>query len=363
MSSRSKVLILNQDSETCSDLAEWLQAESVGLDVATSVSEARDQDWSQYLAILLDRNPPRRECEALLRDWKQLAPDAAVILSSGPDALGSEDRVEVDHDQLQNLGPAKVDLRQYADDLLIKPWHPEVVQTTIARIKRVNEDNQRAARLAVIGQIVTAVAHESRNYLQKITAATDFLRLIVRDDGEACQELDSIATAEKGLEHLLEDLRDYAAPITLTKQSKSLQSVWRSVWEEFQATTKDSVIQLDDRDCDRDLVLPLDEFRMSQVFRNLFQNSLAACRDNASIWISCHRHNGHFLLHVRDNGSGLSEEQQSQVFRPFYTTKPKGTGLGMTIVKRIVEAHDGEIKASREIENGAEFVLTLPANA
>ena len=65
-------------------------------------------------------------------------------------------------------------------------------------------------------------------------------------------------------------------------------------------------------------------------------------------------------VRVRDNGPGLTPDQTQKVFNPFYTTKQKGTGLGMAIVKRIVEAHGGNIVVGSEFTSGAEFVITLP---
>ena len=89
--------------------------------------------------------------------------------------------------------------------------------------------------------------------------------------------------------------------------------------------------------------------RMQQVFRNILENALAACRDPVVIAISCSeaRLQGRPALRisVRDNGPGLTTEQYQRIFDPFYTTKTKGTGLGMAIAKRIVETHGGRIAA------------------
>ena len=114
------------------------------------------------------------------------------------------------------------------------------------------------------------------------------------------------------------------------------------------------------------LTLPVDEFRLEQVFRNLFENSLAACPDPVEISVICAQPPGcseEILLTIRDNGPGLTPEQQQKVFDPFYTTRANGTGLGMTITKRIVEAHDGTISAVATSGRGAEFRISLPFSA
>ena len=111
-------------------------------------------------------------------------------------------------------------------------------------------------------------------------------------------------------------------------------------------------------------VCDIDPFRIGQVFRNLFENSLAACP--APVVIKVRYEKGELAgraawrVTVRDNGPGLNAEQKQKIFEPFYTTKHKGTGLGMAIAKRIMEAHEGDICLGNCEGTGAEFILTVP---
>jgi signal transduction histidine kinase len=94
------------------------------------------------------------------------------------------------------------------------------------------------------------------------------------------------------------------------------------------------------------------------------ENSLAACGDPAEIEIICHdaQHDGApaVCVYVRDNGPGLTNEEKNRIFEPFFTTKSKGTGLGMAIAQRIIEAHQGNIAVGAGQHSGAEFIITLP---
>ena len=107
-----------------------------------------------------------------------------------------------------------------------------------------------------------------------------------------------------------------------------------------------------------------DPFRLEQVFRNILDNSLAACADPVAIEIrsAAAEIDGQPALRiiVRDHGPGLSPEQRQRIFEPFFTTKTRGTGLGMPITKRIVEAHGGTIAVGEGGGVGAEIILTLP---
>jgi signal transduction histidine kinase len=101
-----------------------------------------------------------------------------------------------------------------------------------------------------------------------------------------------------------------------------------------------------------------------QVFRNIFENSLEACSDPVLIEVHCHEVELHgrpaLQVAVRDNGPGLTIEQAQRIFEPFYTTKIKGTGLGMAIARRIVEAHGGQLAVHDTAPPGAEILITLP---
>src|SRR5262249_42537041 len=146
---------------------------------------------------------------------------------------------------------------------------------------------------------------------------------------------------------LYEDVRSYAAPIKLDKSPCDLARVWREAWghlesarEEKRATLVESVDGLD-------LCCTADPFRLEQVFRNILDNALSAGSPPIAVEVRAEeaRLQGQPAIRLcfRDNGPGIPADRRSLVFDPFYTTKSRGTGLGMPIAKRIVEAHGGQI--------------------
>ena len=112
------------------------------------------------------------------------------------------------------------------------------------------------------------------------------------------------------------------------------------------------------------LICQLDLFRIEQVFRNLMENSLSACEDPVRIEIECAESSlagaAPLCITLRDNGPGFTDEQKTRLFEAFYTTKAKGTGLGMAIVQRIIDAHGGTIHVGKSGHDGAEIVITVP---
>ncbi len=222
----------------------------------------------------------------------------------------------------------------------------------------------RSERLAGIGQMITGIAHESRNALQRIQSCTEMLELEIENNNEAQRLVLRLQEAQDNLLRLFDEVRGYAAPIQLEKAPCRMDAVWREAWNLLESVRRDRDVTLVENAEGEDLVVAADRFRLVQVFRNLLENSLAACSDAVVIQIECrdaHLHGAPALeVRVRDNGPGLSPTALQSVFEPFFTTKTKGTGLGMAIARRVVDAHGGRIAVGEALSRGAEFVITLP---
>lgn len=220
-------------------------------------------------------------------------------------------------------------------------------------------------RLAAIGQMVTGVAHESRNALQQIRACSQLLRWRLKENSAEVELLVDLQRAEERLLHLFDELRGYAAPAKLRPQRVDIRQVLSNAWESTLPLREERDAALCEvGECESPECW-IDPFQVEQVFRNLFENALAACGDPVRIDVvirNARLSDGPGLeITVHDNGPGLTEEARSRIFEPFFTTKTQGTGLGMAIVKRIVEAHGGEIIVRSD--EGASVIVTLPANA
>jgi PAS domain S-box-containing protein len=223
-------------------------------------------------------------------------------------------------------------------------------------------------RLAAIGQMMTALAHESRNALQRARACLEMMQLDLEGQPELLGLAERTQRALDELQRLYEEVRGYAAPLTLERQPTELSALWELVWQQL---TQE--LMLDHHPASARLAIPgpreelmlsLDRPRVAQVFRNIFENSLAVLpRDDGVITIRCGRHEsegrGVSQVSIHDNGPGLNAEQRRRIFEPFYTTKARGTGLGMAIVRRIMEAHGGTIRVGPATE-GTEIILEFP---
>ena len=233
--------------------------------------------------------------------------------------------------------------------------------------KSAQERLLQTERLAAIGQMVTGLAHESGNALARSRACLEMLALEVEDRPEAVDLVSRTMLAQDHLQQLYEEVRGYASPLRLEREKLNLQATWRQVWANLELLRRGRDVCLREetgglgQDCTFDL------FRLQQVFRNIMENSLAACRDPVEITVSCSeaslKGRPAIRIAVRDNGPGLSAEQRQRIFEPFFTTKTKGTGLGMAIAARIVEAHGGRMIVGPGTACGAEILITLPRDS
>jgi len=224
----------------------------------------------------------------------------------------------------------------------------------------------QAERLAAVGQMVAGLAHESRNALQRSQACLEMLELEIEHNAPAQDLVRRIQKAQDQLKTLYDEVRGYVAPIQLELGDHSLVDIWREAWELLAGQCSGRKVQFREHLGDVDARCRVDRFRLLQVFRNVLENAVAACRDPSEIDVICQRAVWRGVeavrVLIRDNGPGLNFEQRARIFEPFFTTKTQGTGLGMPIAKRIVAAHGGDLSVGTDWSHGAEIVLVLPRN-
>lgn len=255
---------------------------------------------------------------------------------------------------------------QHFEARLVKSGVDEVVAIIrdVTEHRRAAQRALQTERLAAIGQMVAGLAHESRNAFQRSQACLEMLAMEVEDHPEALELIERIQKAQDHLHHLYEEVRHYAAPINLERQLCDLAQIWRDTWAHLEVARQQKQVELREQSCGMDLTCRADPHALEQLFRNILENALAACREPATIVIRCCGADidGNDAVQIAfcDNGPGFDRESRAKVFEPFFTTKTKGTGLGMAIARRIVEAHGGRIAVGDLDEPGGRVFVTLP---
>jgi signal transduction histidine kinase len=223
-------------------------------------------------------------------------------------------------------------------------------------------------RLATIGELAATVAHEVRNPLGVLFNSVSSLRRLVREDVDPSKRSDaevllSIVTEEaERLNEIVSDLLELARPWAMHTKETSLESVVRTVANDIPRLQDGASIDLRLELADLPLV-DIDARMIRQALLNLVINAVQAMPRGGTLRIEArmeHRDEGSFAcVDVSDTGVGIAPEDRPHVLEPFYTTKPTGTGLGLALVKRVVEAHQGELGIMSD-ETGTTFTMRLP---
>lgn len=235
----------------------------------------------------------------------------------------------------------------------------------LTEIKRLQEKVRRSEKLAAIGELAAGIAHEVRNPLSSIRGFAQFLKRALKDRPKEGEYAELMVKEVDRINNVVTNLLSFARPLqpepSPTDIREFLRHTMRLVEEDAKIRKVD--IQLDlspDQDLDK---VSIDGSQMTQVMLNLVLNALQAVDAGGRIWLAAGM-NGEFLeLSVEDDGPGIPPERVKRIFDPFYTTKEKGTGLGMAIVQMIVENQGGEIRVSSPVPgktNGCRISVVVP---
>jgi two-component system sensor histidine kinase HydH len=209
-------------------------------------------------------------------------------------------------------------------------------------------------RLSVIGEMSAVLAHEIRNPLTSLKGHAQLLAEQLSEESSERRKADRVIMEVTRLEALTADLLDFvrSGPLELTQVDPA---------ELLQASAE----EVDAQDFDLELKAspeswPLDARRLRQALTNLLRNARQASPQGARPVARVSTENGRLIFTVRDFGEGLPKGQEDRVFDPFFTTKTSGTGLGLSVARRIAELHGGSLTAQNHPQGGAVFRIELP---
>jgi len=220
---------------------------------------------------------------------------------------------------------------------------------------------QKAEQLAAVGELAASIAHEVRNPLAGMKGALEVLRadLAIQANREIVDEL---LTQIVRLENLVRDLLTFARPTALTVQPCSLHDMLDRLLRTYQDSADAAGITIQRIYGPGTGAIEADPQQLEQVFLNLVHNAFQAMEHGGTLSVATQAAPGTIHVSFRDTGKGISPADLQRVFQPFYTTKHRGSGLGLPIVKKIVQAHGGMIEIASEPAKGTTVTLTLPAD-
>jgi len=231
----------------------------------------------------------------------------------------------------------------------------------LTEVQHLKRELERNRRLAAIGSLASGVAHEIRNPLSSIKGFATYLRERYRDNPEDLQVTDIMIQEVERLNRVIGQLLEFSRPLILNRKVAAIEPILRHAMKmiEIQALEKGVSLEVDFGRMVPDLLLDSD--RMTQVFLNLTLNALNAMEKGGTLSLRVTQSGDRTVrVDISDTGTGIGKEELGRIFDPYFTTRPSGTGLGLPIAQRIVEAHGGEILVSSEPGRGTVFSVLLP---
>lgn len=226
-------------------------------------------------------------------------------------------------------------------------------------LKKTQADLTRAAKLAVVGEMSAAMSHEVRTPLGILRSSADLLLREPNLSAEGKEVLGFIISETERLNKLVSSLIDAARPRPPVLTNIDLVDIVHNVIALLKSQAQQKEIQVLFAPQDK-MPLLVDADQMTQVLMNLLMNAIQILPQKGKIEVHLTENVDHIVLDVLDDGPGIKSENQAQIFEPFFTQRTGGVGLGLAVVKQIVEAHGGEIQYQTSVYGGAHFGIRLP---
>lgn len=261
--------------------------------------------------------------------------------------------VAIENAQLiQELNDARNQVREYADQLELK-----VAQRT-QELVEAQDKLLKTERLAAIGEIAAMVGHDLRNPLTGITGAAYYLRMKV-GPSLGNKEREMLELIDKDIEYsnkIVNDLLDYSREISLELRKTDPALIVKEALLMVDIPANIKVLN----STHRKPSVSVDAEKMKRVFVNLIRNAVDAMPKGGTLTIRSKTAKNSLEICFTDTGIGISADILRKIWSPLFTTKAKGMGFGLSICKRIIEAHEGHISLESEVGMGTTFKLTLP---
>jgi two-component system, NtrC family, sensor histidine kinase HydH len=218
----------------------------------------------------------------------------------------------------------------------------------------------RSERFAAVGEAAAYVSHEIKNPLMVIGGLASQVERRIPGDQPAQEKLRIIQNEVKRLESFLGELRDFLRPAQPNKQEVNINEVIRDVEALVGDVIQEKGISLEDQ-LDPNLpAVEVDPNKIKQVLVNLVKNAVEATEGQGKILLSSGAQDGLVWFTVQDFGKGMSQDVLEKIFHPFYTTKEKGSGLGLAVINKIITDHHGTITVDSVAGAGSTFTVKLP---
>ena len=244
--------------------------------------------------------------------------------------------------------------------LLVVHKAEQIIEQRAREQRELESQLHSAERLASIGEMVAGVSHEIKNPLGIIQSTAELLGAMP-DANDKQKRLSHVITEESGrLNDIISEFLDFARPQALNRQECALDEIIRKNLSFLAPELEKKHIRVEDNLDGRSFKVLADQELLYRALLNVFINAIQAIKDSGRISVKIEKENKNYRIDVADSGQGIEDEVLRKIFNPFFTTKQKGSGLGLSIVKKIIEEHQGTIDVESQKKQGTLVTIRLP---
>ena len=336
---------------------------------------------SEFLIILSDRFSACLYWENMIAEVFELCQGFCSL--SQPDAVKIAEHLQTvafNENLSKDLENIKIDrrnnekftavLRKLALNL---ESHQRDLICTNAELAELQAKSLHAQNLAAIGQSCATIAHELRNplglmdlYSKIISENISKLNREIQDTEIAKSLINAtscISNALSNLDNLLTELIDFSKPICLKQSNENLKEALNEVINLSKLSYAEKNVGLSfNYSIDDSFLVKFDKLKLNQVILNVLKNALEVSKAGDMVEVSITKNSYENLIHIniKDHGAGIEAQHRDKIFTPYFTTKNKGSGLGLSYSKKIMEAHGGDLIISSTGSDGTSFAMLLP---
>jgi len=215
-------------------------------------------------------------------------------------------------------------------------------------------------RLAFTGRIAASIAHEIRNPLGNVSLAVQQLKKAYSEDSPWSKHIEVIIRNTERINFLITELLNCARPPELNIRPHDLYGIIENVLDSIKSSLSIQLVEVIKKFDAKPSIINVDREHIQRVFLNIIVNSVEAMPKGGTMTISSSIEEDFLVVKIQDTGVGILEEDIIRIFDPFFSTKPMGVGLGLSIVYGIVVSHGGEISVESIWKKGTIFTVSLP---
>ncbi|MBS0013664.1 MAG: PAS domain S-box protein [Desulfobacterales bacterium] len=234
----------------------------------------------------------------------------------------------------------------------------------LTEIKELQQAVQRKEKLAAVGELAAGIAHEIRNPLSSVKGMATYFRARYAQDPEARDAAAVMVQETDRLNRVISELLEFARPSEINIRLADINPV---LDHSLHLVRQDAAEKNIDIQISKGHNLPLadiDPDRFIQCLLNLYLNAIQSMESSGTLRVTSSQDtDGNIIIRITDTGPGIDQAHLEKIFDPYFTTKASGTGLGLPIVHKIVESHNGSITVKSAPEQGTVFTITMPASA